>query len=371
MTAPSTSTGTMVREATPADLADVVKLLSARDNQPRDPQVVCDYLWGLDPEFTRVWLAYVGDEPVGITMLYLRQMNWPADGNDTSQILAGYWAHLYVNPAFRKKMVYPQLVLAMLRGMNVAGIAVIFTATRQPQVAEGHQRLGFALVDKMPLRLRPLRPFRLTAKHKGASALAPLCAPLDALYGLAARRRTNRVVQIENVSLDSPQVNQPQVDEIVALLNSRPTVAVRQFWTAEQFRRRYHTTLDGTSYRIRAVRHGERLAAVLVMTIAERGNQIRAGILLELATEPDATAAEIDALLADAENFAHREGAEVMLSLEGSLSLEQLAGSFGKYLVNRSEVYHLLVYPKPMAQAPHLAAELAHWTFAFADHDAF
>ena len=78
MTAPSTSADTMVREATPADLADVVKLLSARDNQPRDPQVVSDYLWGLDPESTRTWLAYVGDEPVGITMLYLRQMIWPA-----------------------------------------------------------------------------------------------------------------------------------------------------------------------------------------------------------------------------------------------------------------------------------------------------
>ncbi|MCH7751648.1 MAG: hypothetical protein IH898_05780 [Planctomycetes bacterium] len=366
MTAPSTSAGTMVREATPADLADVVKLLSARDNQPRDPQVVSDYLWGLDPKYARAWLAYVGDEPAGISMVYLRQMNWPADGNDTSPILAGYWAHLYVNPAFRKKMVYPQVVLAMLRGMKSAGIDVIFTVTRQPRVAEGNQRLGFTLVDKMALRLRPLRPFRLVAKHKGALALAPLCVPLDALYGLAALRRTNPAVPIENVPLDSPQV-----DEVVALLNSRPTAAVRQFWTSEQFRRRYHTTLDGTSYRIRAVRHGKRLAAVLVMTIAERGNQIRAGILLELAAEPAAAAAEIDAPLADAENFAHREGAEVMLSLEGSLSLEQLAGSFGKYLVNRSEVYHLLVYPKPMAQAPHLAAELAHWTFAFADHDAF
>ena len=119
------------------------------------------------------------------------------------------------------------------------------------------------------------------------------------------------------------------------------------------------------------MRHGKRLAAILVMAIAERGNRIRAGILVELAAGPDAAATEIDALLADAENFAHREGAEVMLSLEGSLSLEQLAGSFGKYLVNRSEVYHLLVYPKPMAQTPHLAAKLAHWTFAFSDHDAF
>ena len=365
MTAPSTSLSTTVREATAADFPDVVKLLSARDNKPRDPQVVRDYLWGLDPQCTRAWLAYVGDEPVGLSMVYLRRMNWPQQGKEISPIQAGYMAHLYVNPDYRKQMIYPQVVLGMLRGMQSVGIEVIFTGTRQPRVAEGNQRLGFTMVNQLPLRIRPLRPFRLVVKHKGCSALAPLCAPLDAIYALVARRRADSAVQIEDVPLDSPLV-----DDIVALLNSRSQTAVCQHWTTEQFRRRYHVTLDGSSYRIRAVRHGDRFAAVLITTIADRG-KIRAGVLLELAAGSDATPAEIDALLGDAEVFAHREGAEMMLSMESSLLLEQLAPSCGKYLRTRSEVYHMLVYPKPMADAPHLVTDASNWTYGFADHDAF
>lgn len=365
MTAPQTSTGTTVREATPDDLPDVVRLLSARDNQRRDPQVVSDYVWELDPQCTRAWLAYVDGTPVGITVLYLRQMNWPAQSGGGPSVLAGYWAHLYVEPAFRKQMVYPQLVLAMLRGMGATGVSVIFTATRQPQVAQGHQKLGFALVGKLPLRLRPLRPFRLLAKHKGATVLAPLCAPLDAFYGLARRRR-NPAVRIEEVALDGSQI-----EEIVNLLNARGDDVVRQLWSPEQFRSRYRTTLDGTDYRVTAVLRGKRIVAALVVTIAERRRHIRAGILLELTAGSAASAVEIDALLADAEQFARGDGAEVMLSLESSLSVEQLAGSFGGYLLNRSELYHLLVYPKTMAEAPHMAADPAHWTFAFGDHDAF
>jgi hypothetical protein len=203
------------------------------------------------------------------------------------------------------------------------------------------------------------------AKHKGAGFLASLCVPLDAFYGLA-RRRGNPAVRVEEVPLDSPQV-----EEIVALLNAREDNVVRQAWTPEQFRRRFCTTLDGTAYRITAVLRGKRIVAALVMTIAERRHHIRAGILLELAAGAAASTSEIEALLADAEQFARDQRAEVMLSLDGSLSLKQLAGSFGNYLENRSEIYHMLVYPKSMAQAPHLAAELANWHFAFGDHDAF
>lgn len=365
MTAPHTSTGTTVRAATPADMPHVVKLISARDHQTRDPRVVADYLWNLDHDCTRAWIAYVGGAPVGLTMLYLRHMNWPKSDGAALTNLAGYWAHLYVAPEYRKQMIYPQLVLAMLRGMNAAGLSTIFTATRQPQVAEGHQKLGFALVGKLPLRLRPLRPFQLLAKHKGFAALAPLCAPLDALYGLV-RRRPHPHVHIAEVSVDSPQV-----DRIVELLNDRANTQVHQQWTADQFRRRYRTTLDGTNYRITAVSHGSALVAAVVMTLVERGNRIRAGVLLEVVANSTATRDQIESLLADAEQFARSSSAELMLSLPGSLELEQLAGSLGGYLENRSELYHMLVYPKTMAQPPHLAADLANWIFTFGDHDAF
>ena len=101
MTAAASSADTLVREAAPSDLPDVVRLLSARDNRRRDPQVVSDYLWGLSPEHVRAWIAYVGDQPAGFTMFYLREMNWPQLQNsppiDDRLVRAGYWAHLFVD----------------------------------------------------------------------------------------------------------------------------------------------------------------------------------------------------------------------------------------------------------------------------------
>lgn len=368
---------TSVREATPDDLADVTRLLSARDGVAHERQRVSDYLWGLDPNETRTWIAYADDTPVGMTMLYLRDMRWPGgkadagaddradDGADEQTVRAGYWAHLYVEPAFRKQMIYPQLVLSMLRSVNAGDVAVIFTATRQPHVAEGHQKLGFKLVGTLPLRLRPLRPLRLVAKHKGIAALKPLAGACDGLYRVFARRRAGGASRVEEIAIDSPDV-----DRIVALLNDRPAPVngVQQAWTTARFRRRYHATLDGRSYRITVVRRGEQIVAALVMAIAERGADIRAGVLLELAEDLSVTDREINALHADAEAFAHRDGAELMLSLDDTL----LAGDVdASYLMTKSETYHLLVYPKRLAEPPYAAADFAEWAFAFGDHDAF
>ncbi len=356
----------IVREATPADLKDVTALLSARDGIDRSQQVVDAYLWGLDPSCTRTWLAYVGNEPVGITMLYLRHMRWPQEDNSSTMKLAGYWSHLYVMPEYRKLMIYPQLVLGMIRGMRTAEIDLIFTATRQADVAEGHQKLGFALVSKMPLRLRPLRPFRLLAKHKGAGLLAPFCGPSDAIYQFLLGREPAQDVPIEEISLESSDV-----EEIVALLNSPDNDLVRQDWTVEQFRRRFRTTLDGTKYRLTAIRSEGRLVAGLITALVERGNNIRAGIVLDIAALPSASLEQVNSLIAEAEQHAHRHEAEVMLALERSLFIDQWGDTYGKYLANDSETYHMLVYPKPLAQEPFAAAQLENWYFSYADHDAF
>lgn len=370
MTTTSPGPGVTVREATPVDIEDVAELLSARDGQVRDRKTVSDYLWDLNPEHARAWLAYAGEQPVGITMLYLRRMNWPQAGGESvgklQEIRAGYWAHLYVRPEFRSKMVYPQLVLAMLRGMAKAGLSVIFTATRQPQVAAGHQRLGFALVGKLTLKLRPVRPFRLLFKQKGLAALVPLAAPLDAIYWLFTGRVPSRSASIENVTVESPDIG-----EIVALMNARVSGAVAQIWRPDQFRRRFRTTLDGTNYRITAIRRNGRIAAALVMALAERGNQIRAGIVLELIAHEDVPPDELRALLADGRQHARQHGGEVILCLPSSLSPDQAGSTFRQYFTSRSENYHLLVYPKMLAQAPYLAAEADDWEFQFADHDAF
>jgi hypothetical protein len=288
----------------------------------------------------------------------------PADADEL--ITAGYWAHLFVRPEFRAKMIYPQLVLAMIRGMKAAGVQAIFTATRQPAVAEGHQKLGFALVGAVPLRFKPLRPFQLLAKQKNFAALAPLGMPLDAAYWLATRPRVRRSAAIDEIPLESSAV-----DEIVELLNARGGGPVRQLWTVELFRRRYRTTLDGQPYHIRAIRRAGRVVAALILTLAQRGNRIRAGILLESVFAADATDAEIRFLIADAHCYAVGQGAEIMLCLPESLSLPPSDSPIARYMTSTSENYHLLVYPKTMAQPPQASSELANWLFSFADHDAF
>jgi hypothetical protein len=369
MTADATPTVT-IRNVGPADVDDVAALLSARDGQPRSRNAVETYLWGLDPKCTRTWVAYVDGVPAGVTMLYLRQMRWPlidfTEEENSPTIVAGYWSHLYVRPEFRSLMIYPQLVFAMLRGMTAAGVAVIFTATRQPHVAEGHQKLGFALVGALPLKIKPLRPFRLLAKQKQIRGLAAVAAPLDAVFGWIAGPSRGSRINVESVPLDSGDV-----DEIVALLNDPLRPPVCQLWTAEQFRRRFRATLDETDYRITAVRRNGRIVAALVMAIAERGNRIRAGILLEVAAHAEATEAELRALVNDAHRFALAQGCEIMLSMEQSLRDPQSSRPAVSYLTNKTEHYHLLVYPKKMAVAPHASAELENWSFSFADHDAF
>lgn len=360
----------VVRRATPDDLPDVVQLLSARDGLQRTPRSVAEYLWGLDPKHTACWLAYRGETPVGITFLYFREMRWPKelDGSESApeRLTAGYWAHLYVEPDFRKQMVYPQLVLAMLRGMRATNLSVIFTATRQPAVAEAHQKLGFHLVGTLPLRLRPLRPFRLVAKHKGQRALVPLSAPLDWLVHPILRRKLDSSLQLEDVDLHSSQV-----ETIVSLMNTCCPQAVRQRWTIDLFRRRFSTALDGTDYRLRIVRRDGQISAAAVLALAERGNAIRAGVLLVLVHSETGHSRDAPALLADAEDFAYANQAELVLALGDSLSGTNLDTGLGKYLTNHSETYHMLVYPKQKAQAPYLAANLNHWLFQFADHDAF
>jgi hypothetical protein len=338
-----------IRNVGSAEIDDVAALLSARDGQTRSRGAVEAYLWGLDPACTRTWVAYVDGVPAGITMLYLRQMQWPLTNSSEAadslapKILAGYWSHLYVRPEFRSQMIYPQLVFAMLRGMTAAGISVIFTATRQPHVAEGHQKLGFALIGALPLKIKPLRPFRLLAKQKRIAALASVAAPLDAVFDWIAGPSRNSRIELEQVPLDGGDV-----DQIVALLNDPRRPPVRQEWTTEQFRRRFRATLDETAYRITAVGRNGRIVAALVTAIAERGNHIRAGILLEVAASAEATEAELRALVNDAHRNAVEQGCEVMLSMEQSLCRPQSLRPVASYLTNKTERYHLLVYPKKM-----------------------
>jgi hypothetical protein len=262
-------------------------------------------------------------------------------------------------------MVYPQLVLAMLRGMAAHGVALIYTATRQPQVAAGHQKLGFALAGTLPLRLRPLRPFRLLAKHKNLRLPSVLIRALDAVARPLIKRKSDPLIKVTQISLDDDRI----VD-ICALLNARGIAKVNHVWSADEFRRRFATTLDGTEYRVLGCERAGRIIAALVTTLVERGNHIRAGVVLTLVADVAASAGEVNALLAAAEQFARDNDAELMLALDESVDLPQLS-SRKNYLSTDSESYHLLVYPKKFAQAPYAAADIQSWIFDYADHDAF
>jgi hypothetical protein len=365
MSAPTSSAGVVVREATPADLPDVARLLSARDEMSRDQELVGKYLWGLDPAHTATWLAYVDGQPVGITMLYLRDVRWPNEST-VETLRTGYWAHLFVEPEFRRLMIYPQLVLAMLRGMNAKKLSVIYTATRQPTVAEGHQKLGFALVGKWPLRLRPIRPFRLLAKHKNLKLPSFVIRALDSVARPFIKRGASCSVKVVEIPLADERV-----DEVCALMNSRDMYGVQHDWTTDEFRRRFATTLDGTSYRVFGIEFHGRIMAALVTTLIERGNNIHAGVILTLVADVAASPADVNALLAKAEQLAYDNGAELLLALDVSLELPQLKPLGGKYLATDSENYHLLVYPRKYAQPPYKAADLKNWVFDYADHDAF
>jgi N-acetylglutamate synthase-like GNAT family acetyltransferase len=365
MSSPTPSAGVVVREATPADLPDVAKLLSARDEMSRDPAIVGKYLWGLDPTHTATWLAYVDGRPVGITMLYLRDVRWP---NETTveTLRCGYWAHLFVEPEFRRLMIYPQLVLAMLRGISAKGLSIIYTATRQPTVAEGHQKLGFALVGKWPLQLRPIRPFRLLAKHENIKLPGFVIGVLDTVAQPFIKRRVDRTVKVVEIPLADERIG-----EVCALMNSRDMYGVQHDWPTDEFRCRFATTLDGTEYRVFGVELAGRIVAAVVTTLIERGNNIRAGVILSLVADVVASSADVNALLAKAEQLAYENDAELVLALDESLELQQLKSLGGKYLVTDSENYHMLVYPKKYAQSPYKAADLANWVFDYADHDAF
>lgn len=297
-------------------------------------------------------------------------MHWPlsasAGSAETPTVRAGYWSHLYVRPAHRSKMIYPQLVMAMLRDMNAAGLAAIFTATRQPHVAEGHQKLGFALVGAWPLKYRPLRPFRLLAKQKQSRVAGAVAGPLDALYGWVAGASRAADAGVESLPVESPEV-----EEIATLLNDPRRPAVRQRWTVDQFRRRFAATLDGAPYRITTVRRGNRVVAALALGLAERGNRIGAGVVLDVAASEEAGDADVKALIDDAHRYAYSQGCDIMLSLAPSLAGPRSGRPVASYVTSGAERYHLLVYPKKMAQPPYAAAELDRWSFTFADHDAF
>lgn len=352
-----------VRPTGPGDLDVVTALLSERDGYPLDPAHVSTALFGLDPAHLAGWIAFVGGKPAGFTSLYVRDQRW---GDRT--LRAGYWAHLFVHEACRRYMVYPQLVLAMMRGIKPLGIDAIFTGTRRPHVAEGHEKLGFARIGTLRVLFKPLRPFRLLARHKNwPGGLRAAAAPADALYGAWLRiRRARGGADLAIRELDPGEY---AMELVPTLLNGSGEGRVSQVWSAPTLRRRLAGAIDGGRYTVLAAERDGELVGALAYRLARR-ERVRVGVVLEIVnarTEREAA----PALLAEAERRMYAEGADTTLSLDGlGPAAADLPRSTG-HRVASGEAYQMLVWPRTLVSRGSFAADLTKWRFSFLDHDAF
>ncbi len=353
-----------IQKAGPSDLSAVADLLRHRDQRDHDIQSVRRYLLDLDPDRLRAWIANVDGRPGGLTALYIRNLLW----DDGETIKAGYWAHLYVQPQYRKLMLYPQLVFAMLTSAKPAGLDLIYTGTRRRQVAEAHVQLGFHRVGRLPVLIKPLSPARLISKHKdwpGATRL--LAAPIDALFrGYVAARRPGCPA---NLSAEELKLTSEDVETLVQMANARGKDRISQLWTADDLRRRFAGTIEGGPYTVLVARSAGALTAALIFRLAERGNGIRVSVIMDVVCSPSAASAA-RSLLGEAERRADHDHCEAMLYLDGAgPTMRELVAKLGYR--NSPEAYDILVWPKEKVPPRSAAAEISRWRFTFADHDAF
>jgi len=348
-------------EAGPGDLPAITALLSRRDERENDPEDVRRVLFGLEPDRLRAWVAWAGERPVGLTAIYLRRLRWQEGTR-----LAGYWAHLYVHEDYRERMVFPMLLLAMVRGARAAGVEVMFTATRQPGLATASAKLGFALLATRRVLLRPLRPLRLAGLQLGAPRrIASLGAPLDALFGALATR-------VPAPPGDRIEVLTPAegAAAAVALLEKAGCGRISQIWSDAYFRRRFEVTIDGAGYELLLASRDGAARAAVITRLSDRNNGVRSGVILDALAADDDAAGSLAHLLRVAHRRAYEAGAELCLGFDApGTGFAALARRLGYREV--WERYHFLVWPAEVAAGGGFGSDPDHWRFAFADHDAF
>ena len=131
--------GLSIRQATAEDLPAAVRLFEIRDGHAYEPELIFHKVGRFDPERTLAWMAYDGSQPVGMTMMLLRELD--VDG---VKFRAGYWANLYIHPEYRQFLLYPRLTRAMTGALRKNDLAILYTAVRDLQVAGAHVKLGFS-----------------------------------------------------------------------------------------------------------------------------------------------------------------------------------------------------------------------------------
>ncbi len=354
--------GAIIRPARSEDASAVGELLSLRDGRRWDDESTRWFVHGLDPARCLAWLAFVGERPVAVSTMFLRTVQGPRGA-----LKVGYWANLFIDPDHRHQMLYPRLPFVMFEAARKLDLRLIYASVRLPDLAAAHLRIGFGRVGTIPVRIKPLRPARLVGKHKGWRWMLDASSVADALFrgylGLQWRHRGS--------GSDAVELGQsgPEIEQIVAWLAAAATDRLCDSWTSDSLRYRYRQTREKTGYHVLGAHRGGALVGAVIYRIAERGEGIHAGVIMDVICRAGEERAAASCLV-EVERRAYRAGCELMLLLDGlGPGTSALVADVG---YRRSpETYELLVWPKQrLADDPWLAS-IGNWRFTFADHDAF
>lgn len=352
-----------IREAGLGELNTVVRLIRMLYGQDHEFGAVKRAVFSLEPSFFRTWIAYAGREPIGITSLQVRTLQWGSD-----RIKAGYWGNLFVRPEYRKLLVYPQIVSTMLKGALSGGIDIVYTGTRRPFVAEAHRKLGFHQIGVLPVLIKPLRPLRLVVKYKeiGDWALR-VTNPLDKIYALGSN--IFRWRKLKDTKIRDMESSSHEVSRIVEMMNTVRQGLVSQVWSTDYFRRRFEGTIDGGRYSIISAKRRDTEVAAVISCSAMRGNNIRACVIMDVvyvAGEEE----RARGLVGEVEDRARRAGCDCVLYLDDFLNKgRKILGGLGYR--NTNDTYHMLVWPKNKVPEGAPVADIKNWWFTFSEHDAF
>lgn len=354
----------MVRRATQADAPALQELFAVRSrtdestgSDSRGPD--------LDNPQRKLWLALAGARAIGMTSVLERQL-----GSGTRQLRVAYWTGLFVDPGHRSDFVYPQLMLAMLKGLRGENIHQLYAAVRRRQVAEAHVKMGFRKIGDISVLARPLQPALLLARYRGwlrpdgsPRALRALCQLPDLLVRSLAR------LQSRSADATSSRLawRHADVEPVAALHRASRDGSVSQDWSTEALLKRYGAAAAG--YELLAMRRDGRLVAAVIMRAVQRPDGIRAAVIMDIACQPQDDSA-LKLAFAAAENFALDQYCDVILFLDGLSATASSCARRRGYLVS-PEKYALLLWTDRGADAGLLPSEVRGWRFVFGDHDTF
>jgi hypothetical protein len=348
-----------IRQARRDDLGLLLRFLMGREGTATDEPDARRALQDLDPRRCVAWMGMAGDRPVGISTVLLRTI---AAGPRTFR--AGYWCALYVDPGFRRSMLYPLLPRAMHRGLRAGGLDFVYANVRIPRLVEAHQKIGLKKLGETPVLVKPLAPVALLARHKRVGGGVEAAGrPIDALAG--AYRRLRWAGALAGCTVDELPWDSPRMAEVAALWRRASSGRIGQPWTLELLQHRYGAA-SGASYSLLVVNRGGRLVAAAVYRAVERERLLVGALMDVVAEDGDGLARAIAAV----ERGAHRRGCHLVLTVDGPGVLPVGALGNAGYL-RWGDKYEFLIWPCKDLGPDSPLLDFARWRYAFGDHDAF